>query len=136
MIETACRCGAVKLRIPDEPLAQVYCHCRDCQLAYGGAYSPNSIYHADAVEVSGGEVLETAVEATPRKRCAACGTPLFTEVLAANMRSLNAYLLPPGAFDPQFHIHCAEALLPIVDALPHYAALPAAFGGSDECVSW
>jgi hypothetical protein len=136
VLETTCRCGHVTLRIAGAPLAQVYCHCRDCQQAYGGAYALNSVHPATELEVVSGELAETAVVATSRKRCARCGTPLFTEVGEMHLRSLNAYLLPEGAFAPQFHIHCAEAVLPIADDLPHYAKLPAAFGGTDECVDW
>jgi hypothetical protein len=136
MIETRCRCGEVGLRITGEPVAQVYCHCSDCQLAHGAAYAPNAIYPAAAVEVVRGEPAAAKVRTTPRLRCPSCGTPLFTEVESVKMRSLNAYLLPQGSFRPQCHIQCADAVLPVVDSLPHYKGFPAAFGGSDELVGW
>lgn len=136
MIEVQCLCGATALKIKGKPLAQVYCHCTDCQAAQGAAYVPNAVYPADQVEVARGEPVTLRVKTTPRLRCAACGTPLFTEVAAAGLRSLNAYLLPEGEFTPQLHIYCADAVLPVVDSLPHYAGLPAAFGGNDEMVDW
>jgi hypothetical protein len=136
MIETQCLCGEISLLISDEPLAQVYCHCSDCQIAQGAAYVLNSVYPADAVKVVSGKPITVAVKGTPRLRCASCGTPLFTEVTAAGLRSLNAYLLPEGSVVPQLHIHCADAVMPIVDSLPHYARLPASFGGDDERVDW
>ncbi|WP_103727366.1 GFA family protein [Novosphingobium sp. HII-3] len=136
MIETQCLCGEVSLQISGEPMAQVYCHCSDCQIAQGAAYVVNSVYPAEAVKVVSGEPVKMAVKGTPRLRCASCGIALFTEVAAAGLRSLNAYLLPKGSVAPQLHIHCADAVMPIVDSLPHYARLPASFGGDDECVEW
>lgn len=136
MIETQCLCGAVSLQLADEPAAQVFCHCADCQSAHGAAYAPNAIYPRDAVQILRGELAEMVVKTTPRMRCARCGTHLFTEVASAGLRSVNGYLLPRGSFRPQFHIQCADALLPIRDDLPHYSGFPAAFGGSDERVDW
>jgi hypothetical protein len=136
MLEVQCSCGTTALRIDGAPLAQVYCHCSDCQVAQGAAYVLNAVYSADKVKVVRGEPITMRVKATPRLRCGSCSTPLFTEVSSAGLRSLNAYLLPQGHFAPQLHIHCSDAVLPIVDALPHYASLPASFGGKDEPVGW
>lgn len=136
MLEVQCRCGAVELAIADEPIAQVYCHCNDCQAAHGAAYALNAIYPAAAIQITHGAPASSMVKTTPRLHCAACGTHLFTEVEAVGMRSLNAYLLPSGTFRPQFHIQCAQAVLPVIDDLPHYKAFPAAFGGDDEVVPW
>lgn len=136
MIETQCLCGATALKIEGAPVAQVYCHCRDCQAAQGAAYVLNAVYPAADVKVVRGEPVTMTVKATPRLRCASCCTPLFTEVTTAGLRSLNAYLLPEDRFAPQMHIHCADAVLPVIDALPHYAALPASFGGDDIQVEW
>ena len=136
MIETQCLCGGVSLHIDEEPLAQVYCHCSDCQVAQGAAYAINSVYPADAVKVVRGTPNTLVVHGTPRLRCSSCGTPLFTEVEAAGLRSVNAYLLPAEKVVPRLHIHCADAVMPVVDSLPHYARLPASFGGDDKRVDW
>lgn len=136
MLEVNCRCGAVGLAITGEPIAQVYCHCDDCQSAHGAAYALNAIYPAEAVQITYGSPATSAVKTTPRLHCATCGTHLFTEVAPVNMRSLNAYLLPKDTFRPQFHVQCAHAVLPVVDGLPHYKGFPAVFGGDDEIVDW
>jgi len=136
MIEVGCRCGAIVLQIDGEPLSQVYCHCADCQAAHGAAYALNVIHPADAVRIVLGEPAATAVRSTPRIGCPACRTHLFTEVASAGLRSINAYILPRETFRPQCHIHCADAVLPVVDDLPHYLGLPAAFGGSDATADW
>ena len=51
LIEVHCRCEAVELRITGEPVAQIYCHCDDCQAAHGAAYVLVAVYPAQAVEV-------------------------------------------------------------------------------------
>ena len=63
-------------------------------------------------------------------------TAMFAAVPAFGQHAIKSNLLPEGLFKPAFHIHCRRAVLPVVDDLPHYAALPAAFGGTDEQVGW
>lgn len=135
-LEVSCRCGAVVLRIAGDPVVQAYCHCEDCQAAHGAAYVLTAAYPAAAVTVLKGQLSTTVIKTAPRIRCAACGTPLFTEVPRAVLRSVNAYLLPKGEFKPQVHVQCQYAVLPVVDDLPHFKAFPAVAGGTDELVDW
>jgi hypothetical protein len=136
VIEAQCRCGAIGLKITGEPVVQLYCHCDDCQVAHGAAYVPAAIYPAAAVEVIRGAPTAMVVKATERMRCAACGAYLFSEIASANMRSVSGYVLPKGEFNPQFHVQCVHAVLPVIDNLPHYKGFPPAFGGADEFVAW
>ena len=39
-------------------------------------------------------------------------------------------------FNPQLHIMCKDALMPVEDGLPHFAGFPANLGGTDEKVNW
>ena len=136
MIEAQCRCGAIELKIAGGPVVQLYCHCEGCQAAHGAAYVPAAIYPANAVEVVRGKPTPMMVKATPRMRCVECGTHLFSELAAVEMRSVRPYLLPKEAFKPQFHVQCAHAVLPVEDNLPHYKGFPASFGGAEEFVAW
>ena len=131
-----CRCGAVQLQLTGEPLEQFYCHCDDCQAMHGGAYVPESLYRADAVQVTRGAPASWTWKKNPRFTCPTCGTRLFIDVLAFGLRGVNGYLLAPGAFQPTFHMHCRFAVRPVRDDLPHFVALPARFGGSDASVDW
>ena len=135
-IDAKCRCGAIALKITGRPLVQLYCHCDDCQAAHGAAYVASAIYRASAVEGARGKPVPMVVKATPRMRCEDCGVYLFSEIASVGLRSVSAYLLPRGAFHPQFHVQCQHAILPVVDNLPHYKAFPAAFGGAEEFVGW
>ena len=99
-------------------------------------YVPESAYPADAVRVVRGEPMAWTLKRNPRVTCRDCGTRLFIDVQALRIRGVNGYLLPPGRFQPQFHMQCQFAVRPIEDALPHYKSRPARFGGSDETVEW
>ena len=77
-----CACGAVRYECGAAPLRMVNCHCRDCQLASGGAYSPTAIASREAFKLTKGEtaVFEKIAESgntAYREFCAFCGTPLF-----------------------------------------------------------
>ena len=135
-MRAACRCGAAEIEISGEPVAQFFCHCDDCQIVHGAAYVPESVYPADAVSVVRGEPAAFTLKRNPRVFCRDCGTRAFIDVLALKLRGVNGYLLPPGRFEPQFHMNCQFAVRPVEDSLPHFKSRPARFGGSDETVDW
>lgn len=133
-IEVACTCGAVKVRLTASPIMQFYCHCDDCQNATGSPYIGVALFPANTVDVQGETDVRT-LRTMPRRRCRACGIQLIGEP-GDDLIGVRADRLPAGMFQPQFHIHCRHALLPVQDALPHYAGLPPEFGGDDERVAW
>ena len=135
-IEVQCNCGAVRMELSGEPVAQFYCHCDDCQKAVGAAYLPIAVYPADAVVVVAGDPNMRSLERTPRGTCRDCGTWVFAEPPGAGIRGVNAFLLPEGQFEPTFHSQCQHAVVPVQDGLPHFKGFPPAFGGSDETVDW
>jgi hypothetical protein len=136
ILPLSCRCGAVQLEVGGEPLAQFFCHCDDCQAMHGAAYVPESVYPAAQVRVTAGAPAQWVLKRNPRFFCSACGTRLFIEVLALGVRGVSGSLLPPGAFNPSFHMHCQFAVRAVSDGLLHYRSRPARFGGSDERVDW
>ena len=130
-----CPCGAVTLQICGAPLLQYVCHCDDCQAVHGKAF-PCSLYTATDVVLFNGETEVFILKTSPRTRCKRCHAYLFAEVPAHPVRGVNADLLAPGMFNPEFHIQCRFAAAPVADDLPHYKGLPARFGGSDELMQW
>lgn len=136
VIEIQCRCGAIEMKLTGEPAVQLYCHCDDCRSAYGSAYISTALYPATSVQVVRGKPTPIAVKNTQRMRCTVCGTHLFSEITRVGLRGVNGFLLPKGEFNPQFHVQCQHAVLPVVDNLPHYKGFPASFGGADEFVAW
>jgi len=136
LLDLTCRCGAIHLEIEAEPIAQVYCHCDDCRAAHAAAYVASAVYPAAAVRLVGAKPGVRAVKTTERLHCPAYGTHLLSEIPSAGLRSVNAFLLPAGVFQPTAHVQCHHAVAPIADTLPHYAGFPAAFGGDDSRVDW
>jgi hypothetical protein len=134
-IEVACSCGAVNVRLTAPPVAQFYCHCDDCQRATGSPYIGVAVFPANAVSVQG-ETDVWTLRTLPRRRCGVCGIQMTGEVPGGEIIGVRADRLPAGTFRPQFHINCRHALLPVRDALPHYAGVPPEFGGDDERVAW
>ena len=134
--EAKCWCGAVRLELRGEPAVQFYCHCDDCQTVHGAAYVGVALYPADAVQVTQGERTRATYKTLPRERCARCGTQMLGHVQGQPLIGVKGNLLPAGKFKPAFHIRCKYALLPVVDALPHYDDLPREFGGDGRLSSW
>jgi len=134
-VEVACNCGAVTVEVNAPAIQQFYCHCDDCQRAAGAPYIGVALFPSAAVRVQGDTEAWT-LRTMPRRRCRACGTQLTGEVAGGGTIGIRGERLPAGAFQPQFHIHCRHARIPVTDALPHYARLPPEFGGSDERVAW
>jgi hypothetical protein len=135
-IHVQCRCGKIALEISGEPVVQLYCHCDDCRAAHAAAYVASAIYPEPAVRVVRGEPTPIVVKETPRMRCISCGTHLFSDITRMGLRSVNAFLLPQGKFQPQMHIQCQHAVVPVADDLPHYKGFPPLAGGTDERVGW
>jgi hypothetical protein len=130
-----CDCGLVEVQLTDEPMAQYVCHCDDCQAVHGKAYSV-ALYAATAVDVTRGQISVLTLKTTPRSKCTRCGTFVFAEVPGFPFRGVNGDLLPPGRFNPEFHVQCRFATTRIHDNLPHYKDTPLKFRGSGETMSW
>lgn len=135
-LRIACPCGHVVVEIDGPPLAQFHCHCEDCRAVHGGASVARWMLRANQLRVVRGETQSWTLRRTERVRCAHCGVAIFADVPEFGIRGLNAYLLPPGMFAAQFHVHSGEAVAPVTDGLPHYRGVPASFGGSDDTVGW
>lgn len=135
-ITLSCPCGNVQLRVAAEPIVQFYCHCEDCRAATGGAFVPIALFPTEAVTVGGGETSTWTYKTLPRTRCSTCGTFLFGEPPGLGLRGVSGFLLPADTFAPSFHNQCQHAVLPVKDDLPHFRALPAQFGGSDDELRW
>jgi hypothetical protein len=64
------------------------CHCRDCQLAGGGGFSPTLIMVRGTVKLTKGqpahfEKVADSGKIAKREFCSACGSPLFASTSAA-----------------------------------------------------
>jgi hypothetical protein len=132
-VTTKCPCGAVVLTLTGTPSTAFYCHCRDCRLVHGAAYTLEAMYPARAVEIDG-ETKVFVLKTTPRVFCAQCGSRLTADLAAAGLRGVNGVLLPD--FRAKMHINCESAVVPVRDGLPHYLRMPTSFGGDGALADW
>lgn len=80
-ITGGCACGAVRYTCSERPLAQLICHCRDCQRASGSAFAACLIFPADRLQFDGGRLKAHTVKAASgrtmrRLYCPECGSPV------------------------------------------------------------
>jgi hypothetical protein len=94
----------------------VNCHCRDCQLASGSAYSATLIMATAALTITKGktkyfEKLADSGNIARREFCADCGTPLFASSLGhAGLIGIKAASLDdPTWFKPQADVWVQSA---------------------------
>jgi hypothetical protein len=131
-----CACGAAVLTLQGDPLAEVYCHCDDCQRAHSAAYVLRAIFPREAVRITSGETRVWKNRLRDMTICASCGSHLFGGREESPFRGVNASLFPAGSFRPRAHLHCRYAVMPVNDGLPHYYDLPKDQGGTGELVGW
>jgi hypothetical protein len=92
-----CRCGAIRYEVLGAPVAQVACHCRDCQYVSGGGANFSMVF-----DRSGFTVLKGAPRVYKAKPasggsffCEACGVHVFSgpdshpELVAIKVGSLD-----------------------------------------------
>ena len=111
-----CACGAVRYECSASPLRMVNCHCRDCQVASGSAYSPTVVMARSAVNVTRGQTasyqrLAESGNIARREFCRNCGTPLFASSSARpdHIGIRAASLDNPAWFQPEANVWVGSA---------------------------
>ncbi|KAA1003761.1 GFA family protein [Paraburkholderia panacisoli] len=103
-----CLCGAVQYQADGASLAQLICHCRDCQRASGSAGLPVVVVSASAFSFKGETRTYTKTGGsgmpTTRNFCAHCGSLLFgTPAHASEIVTIYAGTLDePWRFSAEF----------------------------------
>jgi hypothetical protein len=59
-----CACGAIRYEVNARPITMFNCHCRDCQRATGGAFTPVVCVPAKAFKITKGRRV-TRYHSTP-----------------------------------------------------------------------
>lgn len=99
-VEGGCQCGAVRYRLTAPPLTVYNCHCRDCQRMGGATHSMSMPVRREDFEHLKGAVTSFDKPADSGRivrmvGCAACGTKLWNEPLAAP----DMVIVKPGTLD-------------------------------------
>ena len=114
--EGGCACGAVRYRLPTEPLFTHCCHCLSCQRQTGSAFVINVLIEADRVEVLGGDPQPVDVPrddgSTQRIfRCPNCQVAVFSQYGHPGVRFVRGGTLDaPASVAPDVHIFTRSKL--------------------------
>lgn len=134
---STCMCGAVALEISGEPAAQVFCHCESCRGWLGAPIHAASLWpKADVRITRGADELGTykRTDASHRKFCRRCGTPVLIDHPALGMVDVPAGGIRGLAYRPTVHVHYGERVMAVKDGLPKFKDTPKDFGGSGETI--
>ncbi len=132
---SGCMCGAVHLQLSGEPSVMAYCHCESCRGWLGAPIHSASLWPAASVKIVKGAErlgLYKRTEASHRKFCSSCGTPVLIEHPSIGMVDVPAGRIDGLAFKPTLHVHYGEKVLALKDGLPKFKDFPKDFGGSGD----
>jgi hypothetical protein len=110
-----CLCGQVRFHCEGEPQFSGNCHCKDCQRASGGSFTPAMMFPRAAVTVTGSpKFFRSRGESgrgIERGFCAECGSPMFTRLEAfPEVLIVRAGVLDdPSTFQPMLDFYVASA---------------------------
>ena len=115
-ITGGCACGAIRYECTEGPMEMFCCHCRECQRASGGAYSPAMLFPVTAFKITQGtpkyhdRPSEAGGQHT-RGFCPDCGSRLFGAVNPTFpfIGVVASSLDDPSIFKPAYHIFTADA---------------------------
>lgn len=99
-IKGSCLCGKSKFESTAEPLMIAACHCSHCRKQSGSAFSMNIGVPANSVTLSGDSLKVykdkgASGEDVLRHFCGNCGSPIFSDVKAAD----GLYFIKVGTLD-------------------------------------
>lgn len=115
-VEGACHCGLVTYEAEIDPTQVVVCHCTDCQVISGGAYTVNVRAAQGTFRLLGGDVRiyvkTTADSGTPRAHgfCPVCATRIYSGSVDGTQYSLRVGALKQRkALKPKAQVWCQSA---------------------------
>ena len=128
-----CSCGAIRYEVDAAPLATVACHCTQCQVQSGSAFSISMMLPASGLRIVQGTPSECLLRADSGAAkhamfCGRCGTRLYNR----NEAMPSTVNLKPGTLDdtsvvaPQMHVWTAsrQPWVSIPDELPSFEHNP------------
>jgi hypothetical protein len=109
-----CQCGQLAVTFTQAPVAQLICHCRDCQTISGMPYAKAAFFKAEeqcaqgefkAIEMTGG-----SGKPKQYRRCSHCNDFVYATVdaLTGLLGVAADRLGPPFEFQPMAHVWTSE----------------------------
>ncbi|MDD9892718.1 MAG: GFA family protein [Gammaproteobacteria bacterium] len=109
-----CRCGETSITLSAEPVAQLVCHCVDCQKVTGNDFTQIAFFLPDGCEPKGAfdEVTMPGGSSHPKTyyNCPKCGSCLYAtvSVLKGQVGVVAEQIQQPFEFKPKFHVWTSE----------------------------
>ena len=136
MLTGHCLCGCLRYAVSGEPLALLYCHCKECRRATGSSLNTSLFVHRNEFRLVSGKEALSYYESSPgnlRHYCSQCGSPLFKlfpeppDLMTVRAGTLDS---DPGV-RPSAHIWVSEKApwYEITDGLPQYLGAPTSWPG-------
>ena len=111
-ITGGCACGAIRYKCSEKPIAELICHCRDCQRASGSATSAVLLVASDRLTFKGAQQTFHTVTTASGNRlsrgfCPTCGSPVSARwegnPMCSKLQAIHAGSLDdPSTFSPTF----------------------------------
>lgn len=83
-----CTCGQLKLTVSSPPVAQLVCHCSECQAFSGLPFVNGAFFKKQDCVIAGQTATQSLVGGTGADKlhhsCASCGEPVYVQVKALN----------------------------------------------------
>lgn len=142
----SCLCGACQVETVGKPKWVANCHCSQCRRALSASYATLAGFDPENVNVTKGQANLVSYTTGKEERfsCKMCNSKVYAHLHHLNHKAIynDMFILPNhgpdgkiGAeFAPAMHIFYTSGNTNILDGLPKYVDLPAAFGGSDKKV--
>jgi hypothetical protein len=112
--EGGCRCGQLRFRITQPPLATSVCHCTGCQKMSGSAFSTTVIVPGDGFEVIAGKSVMGGLRGAEinHHHCPDCMSWVFTRVAGMDqfVNTRATMLDDPSWFVPFIETYTSEKL--------------------------
>jgi hypothetical protein len=112
-----CACGAVRIEATGDPVAELHCQCRQCQLRSGTGHSSFVVFAGqEAVKIEGEtrnwSVIADSGNEKHQAFCPACGTPTHVTFPAnPGVTAISPVLLDrPERFAPKIVTYASRAL--------------------------
>lgn len=144
--KASCYCGACEVETVGEPKWVANCHCSQCRRALSVTYATLAGFGPPDVKVTKGEDNLSSYTTGKEERfsCKTCGSKVYAHLHHLNHKAIyNDNFTTPNhgpngkigpVFTPGLHIYYTSGNTNVVDGIPKFADLPAAFGGSGEQV--
>ncbi len=132
-INGSCLCGQVQYSSQAAPLTTAICHCADCQMQSGSAFSINLLVPAEGFQVQGtslGKFCTTGASNQPVQRffCNNCGSPLYSKLASMpGVLVIKAGTLTSSHdIKPELQMWCASAQpwMTLEPSLPQFSQTP------------